>query len=647
MIRRLLTAICLAAAVTAAAAALPVTLSSPDGRLTFSLEQRSGHILYDVNYCGRPVITRGRLGVDVDNHLVEAAMGIPADTARLWTEHFRLTTVDTTAVDTTFTPPYGEYATLRCRYRQAVFHFAKGDGGGDDGYGYNKRSRYLFDIVVRAYDEGIALRYRFPESPNGLFMHVTADLTTFAFSPEATAWHEAWAQGPYSEVPLQCAALTADGRRVWNEESERPLYLSLPGGLKVVLAEAGLHDFVRGKLRLVRDGELQMSLYGSADVIPPYAMPWRVIMVGRRPVDLINNKQIILSLNDPCRIADTGFIRPGKAFRSSRLSDEGIRRSIDFAARFGLQYVELDAGWYGPEMKMSSSALAVGPGRDFSIPDICAYAASKGVGIWLYVNQRALYTQLDSILPLYRKWGVKGLKFGFVQVGSQQWTTWLHQAVAKCARYGLMVDIHDEYRPTGWSRTYPNLLTQEGVRGNEEMPDARHNTVLPFTRYIAGPADYTLCYFNSRVKPTKAHQLAMAVVYYSPLQFMFWYDSPEAYRGERELDFWRHCPTVWDYSEALSGEPGEYIVQARRSGTQWYVGVMNGPDSRRITLDTSLFLDKGKSYTAEIYTDDPSLKTRTNVRTEVCKIKAGKKIDLNLLPQGGAAIRFVPLADRR
>jgi alpha-glucosidase len=123
-------------------------------------------------------------------------------------------------------------------------------------------------------------------------------------------------------------------------------------------------------------------------------------------------------------------------------------------------------------------------------------------------------------------------------LGDNQYT-WLHDAVRKCGEYNLMVDIHDEYRPTGFSRTYPNLMTQEGIRGNEEMPDATHNTTLPFTRYLAGAGDYTLCYFNNRVKNTKAHQLAMAAVYYSPLQFMFWYDRPEFYQGEEELEFWK------------------------------------------------------------------------------------------------------------
>jgi alpha-glucosidase len=279
--------------------------------------------------------------------------------------------------------------------------------------------------------------------------------------------------------------------------------------------------------------------------------------------------------------------------------------------------------------------------RDIDMPKLCEYAKSKGIGVWVYVNQRALYQQLDQILPLYEKWGISGIKFGFVQIGSQEWTTWLHNAVKKCADHHILVDIHDEYRPTGWSRTYPNLLSQEGVGGNEEMPDAEHNTILPFTRFLCGPADYTPCYFNGRVQNTKAHQLAMPVVYYSPVTFLYWYDLPNAYKGEKELDFWKYCPTVWDESKALQGEIGEYIVQARRSGNDWFVGAMNGLQARDITLNTADFLQKGKKYQVEIYNDDPTLNTRTKVSAAVQTIKAGKVLKLHLQSSGGAALRFV------
>ena len=321
-------------------------------------------------------------------------------------------------------------------------------------------------------------------------------------------------------------------------------------------------DYVRGKFRLSAEkpSTLETSLYSSVDIISPYSTPWRVIMVGERPVDLINNNDIVLNLNPACKLADTSWIKPGKVFRSGDLKQERVKAAIDFAAERGIQYVHMDAGWYGPEMKMSSDATTVSPDKDLDIPALCQYAESKGIGLMVYVNQRALVQQLDTLLPLYKKWGLKGIKFGFVQIGNQRWSTWLHDAVRKCGEYGLMVDIHDEYRPTGFSRTYPNLMTQEGIGGNEEMPDALHNTILPYTRFLAGAADYTLCYFNGRVKNTKAHQLAMAAVYYSPLQFMFWYDRPEFYKGEEELEFWKVIPSVWDDSQRELGNQFGNVV---------------------------------------------------------------------------------------
>ena len=279
--------------------------------------------------------------------------------------------------------------------------------------------------------------------------------------------------------------------------------------------------------------------------------------------------------------------------------------------------------------------LAVEPDNPMALFSMASYYEQTG--------QKELYQQqLDTLLPLYKKWGLKGIKFGFVQIGNQRWSTWLHDAVRKCGEYNLMVDIHDEYRPTGFSRTYPNLMTQEGIRGNEEMPDATHNTTLPFTRYLAGAGDYTLCYFNNRVKNTKAHQLAMAAVYYSPLQFMFWYDRPEFYQGEEELEFWKAIPSVWDDSRALDGEIGEYIVQARRSGNDWFVGAMTNTEARTITLTTD-FLEPGKKYMLHLYEDDDKLKTRTKVRSTHKKIKAGDKLVLKLKASGGAALHFTPL----
>ena len=611
------------------------TLQSPNGKYQFTFSQKEGKLLYSLDYAGKSVVEAGELGVNIDNHLVESAMGIPVDNSNVWTHGMEVTSVDRRSEDNTWKPVYGEYAQIRDCYNEMTIHLLKGGKHEGSGTAYDKRQQYLLDIIVRAYDEGVAVRYHFPEATNGLFMHITDDLTSFRFAPGAEAYHYAWAQAHANKVKL------LKSETVWKDEAERPLTLHLANGLYAAIGEAALSDFVRGKLKLKADNELQMAMFDSADIITAYDMPWRFIMVGEKAIDLINNKQMVLNLNAPCQIQDTSWIKPGKAFRVCRLDMKTCMEGVDFCVDRGLQYIELDAGWYGPEMKMSSSALKVLETRDIDMPKLCQYAKSKGIGVWVYVNQRALYQELDQLLPLYEKWGISGIKFGFVQIGSQEWTTWLHNAVKKCADHHIMVDIHDEYRPTGWSRTYPNLMTQEGIGGNEEMPDAEHNTILPFTRFLCGPADYTPCYFNGRVKNTKAHQLAMPVVYYSPITFLYWYDLPNVYKGEKELDFWKYCPTVWDESKALQGEIGEYIVQARRSGNDWFVGAMTGLQARDITLNTADFLQKGKKYRVEIYNDDPSLNTRTKVASTIQTIKAGKSIKLHLQPSGGAALRFV------
>ncbi|GAB6866715.1 glycoside hydrolase family 97 protein [Bacteroides acidifaciens] len=615
-------------------------LTSPDGAYRFTFYQRAVgednvQMYYTLTYKNRPVIEESKLGVLIENQLFESALGVPNDTCHFWCENLKLTGTERRKADETWKPVYGERAEIRDCYNEMTLKFKKGEGDGVQDGGYDKRKNYFMNIIVRAYDEGVAFRYHFPETTNGLFLHIIGEQTSFTMPQGTMAYYERWAQGPYVLRPLEG----------WGkEESERPLTLKLPDGLSVALLEAEMVDYVRGKFRLSAEkpSTLETSLYSSVDIISSYSTPWRVIMVGERPVDLINNNDIVLNLNPACKLADTSWIKPGKVFRSGDLKQDRVKAAIDFAAERGIRYVHMDAGWYGPEMKVSSDATTVSPDKDLDIPALCQYAESKGIGLMVYVNQRALVQQLDTLLPLYKKWGLKGIKFGFVQIGNQRWSTWLHDAVRKCGEYGLMVDIHDEYRPTGFSRTYPNLMTQEGIRGNEEMPDATHNTVLPYTRFLAGAADYTLCYFNGRVKNTKAHQLAMAAVYYSPLQFMFWYDRPEFYKGEEELEFWKAIPSVWDDSRALDGEIGEYIVQARRSGNDWFVGAMTNTEARTVTLTTD-FLELGKKYMLHLYEDDDKLDTRTKVRSTHKKIKAGDKLTLKLKASGGAALHFTPL----
>ena len=373
------------------------------------------------------------------------------------------------------------------------------------------------------------------------------------------------------------------------------------------------------------------------------------------------------ALNPPCRIKDTSWIKPGKVMREVTLTTEGGKALVDFAVKRNLQYIHFDAGWYGFEYDKASDATTVtlDPRRNpkidaLNLKEVVAYAKQHGIGVMLYVNQRALQQQLDEILPLYKSWGISGIKFGFVQVGSQVWTKWMHEAVKKCADYGLMVDIHDEYRPTGFSRTYPNLMTQEGIRGNEEFPDATHNVTLPFTRFVAGAADYTICYYrqdfgrlnvekdnygvprSKSIQTTPAHQLALAAVYYSPLQYMYWYDKPSDSQDEPELKFFDDVYTTWDDTKVLQGEVGEFITVARRRGEEWFIGSITNNEARTLPVDLS-FLPAGKDYVAEIYTDgDKSIPTRTKVRVSKFRVNAKTVLHFNLRASGGSAIRLVP-----
>lgn len=590
---------------------------SPNGEICLTVEVRGGQLGYSVSYMGKPVILDTSLGIDG------------------WTTGLRLVRVDSCSVDRTWHPVYGERSTVTDRYKGYTLTL-KREG---------RRDSLALDI--RAYDAGIAFRYRFLGEA---YLHIASEATTFRVPEGTECWFAPFAQADYKRLPV----------RDWPGEAERPLTLRLPNGLYACLAEAEMVNYSRTKFA-VRKGEnnlIRCSMYDAVDEIAPFSTPWRVIMTAREPVDLINNNDLMLNLNPACEIDDTSWIKPGRVMRCVTLTTQGAKEMVDLAVKRNLNYIHLDAGWYGPETSKDSDPRKadVDPARcpvnDLDIPEVVRYAKGKGVGVWLYVNQRGLYKYLDDILPLYESWGIAGIKFGFVEVGSFRWTTWMHEAVRKCAQHHLMVDIHDEYRPTGFSRTYPNLLTQEGIRGNEEFPDGVTNTTLPFTRFICGAADATICYYHRKeLKPdlaksinhrsllnTSCHQMALSVIDYSPLQFLYWYDKPEDVQDEPELFFFDGLPTTWDDSKALEGKIGEYAAVARRKGDVWYVGCITNNDARTLQLPLG-FLDKGRKYEATIFTDGgEKVKTRTHVAIENRTVTSKTRLKLDFCARGGVAM---------
>lgn len=606
-----------------AEAATPFEIKSPDQKISFYL-QVEGSIFYHVRYQNQPVVEGSKLGISCNGDNWDKQLVVSPGPVQLH--------------DTTWIQVYGERDRVRDQYNESVISITK-----------ENRKNNVLQLVVRAYNSGIAFRYRFPENENGgPYLHITGEATEFNFQENTKAWFTARAQSAHQLLPL----------KNWPDESDRPLTVELPNGLFACLAEAEMVNYARTKFKLnpTKDNSIQCSVYGHVDEIAPFHSPWRVIMVAEKAGDLLASNDLLLNLNPPCAIEDPSWIKPGKVMREVTLSTSGAKKLVDFAVARNISYIHFDAGWYGFEndYKADATTVTVDPRRnpkgDLDLQEAIRYARSKGIGVFLYVNQRALAAQLDTILPLYEKWGVSGIKFGFVQVGSHRWTTWLHEAVKKCAKHHLMVDIHDEYRPTGFSRTYPNLMTQEGIRGNEEMPDAINNTILPFTRFVAGAADYTFCYFyreelghpTRHIQNTSAHQLALPVIYYSPLQWMYWYDKPDDYRNEPELAFWDVLPTTWNDTKIINGEIGKYITVARRNQNNWFVGCITNTEARELKVPLD-FLEQGKKYEATLYFDDPNVPTRTHVGSIKQKVDSKTIISLKLLASGGQAILIKPL----
>ncbi|WP_207531777.1 glycoside hydrolase family 97 protein [Desertivirga arenae] len=598
------------------------SIQSPDRKLTVKFYQKAigpgrRAMYYQVHYDNKQVIAESELDLQLDNHLSERAMALKVDKHEKWFENLSITNISTSSKDSSWSPVVGERAVIRDRYNALTVQAIKDDN-----------PIYPVNVEIRAYDQGAAIRYFFPENEKGTYYRIVSENTEFSLPEGTRAWHASWAQAPYRLLPL----------KDWPDESERPLTLELPNGLYACLAEAQMVDYARTKFKLStsRPNTILTSMYTPADLVSPFGTPWRVIMVAEKYGDLIQNNDIILNLNPPSKIADQTWIRPGKIMRVMSQTTADAKANIDFAVRHKLQYVLFDWKWYGPAFSFSSDASKVAI-PNFDLPGIIQYGKERGVGVWLYVNQQALLAQSDSLFKIYRKWDVKGVKFGFVQVGSHRWTTWVEKAIQQAAEAKIMVNIHDDWRPTGEQRTWPNLMTSEGIRGNEEMPDATHNTVLPFTRYIAGAADYTICYYDKRIKTTHAHQLAMAAVYYSPLQTLYWYDKPELSENEPELEFWDKIPTTWDETKILQGTPGQFITVARRKGQDWFIGTLNNTEARSLRVDLA-FLPRGAKYQASIYNDDPDGGTKNKVGIQRIKVNSKTVIDSRMLASGGQAI---------
>ncbi|MPY51079.1 glycoside hydrolase family 97 protein [Streptomyces acidicola] len=613
----------------AADAPVSATATARMGGTSITMSVVEGALTWSATRNGKTVIDTSALGIRLSDDTV---LGSDVRVTR----HQRRTVHDT------WSAVYGRNATVADHYQEQRWTLQ------------DTASGVRFGVRIRAYKSGVALRYVLLDTGTGTGTATISDeLTTFVF-PDNTTVYSARDEDAYNPVAPDAIPPTGKPTTDNGPLTDLPLTATLAGGFIACVCESSRVNFPRLMLSSVsgQPGTLAAFLMehtarGTGEaaetttVTTPFATPWRAVVIGTTHAELVDNAELVLNLAPVNALADTSWIKPGKVFRCELTTAAGLA-GVDFAVARGLQYIEYDTGWYGPEW---TTPEATTPITAIDLPSVISYAAGKGIGVFLYVNQLAL-TDTDSLFGLYKSWGVAGIKLGFINDGTQAMTNEITGWAETAAKYQLLIDMHDNVRPFGYERTYPNYLSMEGVRGNEQFPTATHNVTLPFARNIGGPMDYTICYGQSRNKTTNAHQMAMAAVYYQPLNFLFWYDKPSKYAntaGWPGLPWFNAIPTTWDESRTLAGSIGEYVAVARRNGSTWYLGAMTNEAARTLSIPLS-FLDDGTAYTATVYADGTpgSSPYQTPVVVRTRTVTPETTLDVAMAGAGGQAIILTP-----
>lgn len=536
-----------------------------------------------------------------------------------------------------------------------------------------------YGLDVRAYDDGVAYRFRTAMSDEQTVIseeftiNFTSDHSVYFPTEESFLTHSErlYEQPVLSEIPPEKMA-------------SMPVLVDVNGGPKVAITESDLRDYpgmylagtggtaLRGvfpayPLKEEQVGDRTVRVVERADYIARTSgertFPWRILIIAREDADLIENT-MVYRLAPKLELVDTSWIRPGKVawdwwnanniygvdFRAG-VNTETYRYYIDFAADHGIEYVILDEGWYG-----LGDLFDINP--EIDMEELLSHARDRGVGIILWVVWKTLDDQLQPALDQFECWGVAGIKVDFMQRDDQLMVHYYWKIAAEAAKRRLLVDFHGAYKPAGLRRAYPNVLTREGVRGLEnskwsEHPTPEHNVTLPFTRMLAGPLDYTPgAMINAQEKNfhpvftrpmslgTRCHQLAMYVVFESPLQMLA--DSPSNYLREPEcLRFLSAVPTVWDETRVLVARVGDYVALARRHGDEWYIGAMTDWTPRELTLDLSFM--GGGAFCIEIFEDGVNAdRNAIDYRRVEKTITADERLTISLAPGGGWAARITP-----
>lgn len=635
-----------------------VQLTSPNGKLKFSLTLEREHPVYDIQYQKQVLVQNSPLSLVFDN----GAFG----------EGLKMNKPVFSTKEETYELIVGKSKTVHSLSKEVVIPLEETTAP------FRK-----INLVVRAFNDGIAFRYEFPEQPNWKSYVMYDENTAFnvvdnpkflgMYLPSYQTSHEA----TYSHVK-------------YKEIKERnlmdmPALFEYPNHIFMAITEAAVRDYA-GMYLWKENGCLQGKLSPKlnqeqikVEASLPHQSPWRVFMISDRVGALIES-DLLTNLNEPCKIEDTSWIKPGKTtftwWNGNVTPDTTFlggnnfptnKYYIDFAARNGLDFHSIygyaeqpwytdDGTWFGFPGENSDITKPV---SSLNMQEICDYAKSQGVQIHLWTNWKPLYAKIDEAFALFEKWGVVGMMIDFMDRDDQEMIRIQEEFLAKAAKHHLFVQFHGSSKPSGLHRTYPNEFTREGTLNYENfkgcmVTTADHDISMPFTRLLAGAADYHLGGFralpkdkfkiqqsNPYVTSTRCHMLAMYVVLESYLGMIC--DTPEAYEGQPGFEFLQTVPTTWDKTVVPDASVNEYVAVARRHGDDWYVGAINNSQARDVEIALD-FLGKG-DYKVTLYKDARDTDTNPNhLIKETLTVTAKDKITVPLASDGGAAMHIQPVS---
>lgn len=633
------------------------TVASPDKRLKVSFELKSGVPFYQVHRDGKAILNPSRMGF-----MLKEGPSLDQD--------LRLIAAKTSSFDESWTQPWGEVKTIRNHYNSLIINL-------------EDATRRKLNLEFRVFDDGIGFRYEIPEQ-SGLSDFVIMDeLTEFALANEMTAW---WIPAYGKEMDSEYLFTRTPASQL-SEKVHTPLTLE-SAGLFVSIHEAALVDYAAMALQHNGKGLLKSDLipWANGDRVvakAPMTTPWRTIQIANTPGGLATS-YLILNLNEPNKLGDVSWIQPGKyngmwwgmhikthtweAGPNHGATTENMKKLIDFAASHNLSATLAEGwnlGWEGDWTKSGNFDFTT-PYGDYDLAEISRYAQEKNIGLIAHHetggNVANYERQIEDAFKLCQQYNIHRLKTGYVNMRpsgeyhqGQFMVRHYQKVLSLAAAYQIMLDVHEPIKDTGLRRTYPNMMTREGGRGTEYEawstgnPPA-HTTILPFTRCLGGPFDYTPGIFDIkfktegdfRVHTTLAKQLALYVVIYSPMHMAA--DLPENYEGKPAFKFIEDVPTDWEVTKVVDAAIGAYVTTVRkdRHSEDWYLGAITNEQAR--TLEIKLdFLAPNKKYTAEIYSDGQSADMESNplaIEITSQETDRNKTMKLWLAPGGGTAIRF-------